>query len=106
MLDNLFNIKVADFGFLSVERIAKHKTYMGTRVYMAPEMARVAKDRTQEYYDGRKVDVFSMGLTLMNLTLDYRVMDYPSPEEPLYRYIVSKEYNKFWQEVKRKLAYR
>ena len=41
MLDNVCNIKVADFGFLSIEKVEKHKTYMGTRIYMAPELKRV-----------------------------------------------------------------
>lgn len=48
MLDNLCNIKVADFGFLSTDAaaVAKHKTYMGTRTFMAPELARVCKEKT------------------------------------------------------------
>jgi serine/threonine protein kinase len=82
MLDNLCNIKVADFGFMSTDAgsIAKHRTYMGTRCYMAPELPRVCKEKKQDYYDGRKVDVFAIGLTLMCLVDHQHFVVEPSLE--------------------------
>ena len=41
MLDSQLNIKVADFGFLSSKEVEKHKTYMGTKAYLAPELNRI-----------------------------------------------------------------
>lgn len=43
MMDNQLNIKLADFGFVSTKQVDKHKTYMGTRNYLAPEFDRIKK---------------------------------------------------------------
>ena len=105
MLDNLCNIKVADFGFLSTDAkgISKHKTHLGTKCYMAPEIPRVHL-RDQQYYDGRKVDVFSLGLTLLNIVTDKTLIhDASNPKDQKYRYIMREEYHRFWDMIDKDL---
>ena len=50
-----------DFGSSTNEQIDKLNQYCGTRVYMAPE---IIKHKT---YDGRKADIFSVGVILFIL---------------------------------------
>jgi serine/threonine protein kinase len=38
LLDEEFNMKVADFGFATYKKIEKLSSYRGTMTYMAPEI--------------------------------------------------------------------
>ncbi|KAK1333037.1 hypothetical protein QTO34_006570 [Cnephaeus nilssonii] len=59
LLDEDGTVKLADFGFgRRVSDDSKLSTFCGTFYYMAPEVLR------QEPYDGRKADVWSLGVTL------------------------------------------
>ena len=106
MLDNLCNIKLADFGFIATDGLVvdKHNTYMGTRGYMAPELPRV-RSKQQQYYDGRKVDVFALGLTLLNLITGKTIVKDARPDsrDRFYRFIVEEEYFKFWDFMEKML---
>ena len=51
-------LKVADFGFSSDKRVYNLSTKLGSPTYQAPEISE------RNYYDGRKVDVFAMGVML------------------------------------------
>lgn len=61
LLDENFNLKVADFGFAKVMEAAKLKTSLGTPGYMAPEIV------LKKEYNGTKVDIFSAGVILFIL---------------------------------------
>ena len=50
-----------DFGSSTNEEIAQLNQYCGTRVYMAPEII------AHKTYDGRKADIFSIGVILFIL---------------------------------------
>jgi len=58
LVDNNLNLKVADFGFATYKNVEKLSTYRGTKTYMAPEI------KEGKTYDGRKVDIFSIGVIL------------------------------------------
>jgi len=62
LLDNNYNLKLADFGFAKIlagdDGSFNLNTYCGTRNYMAPE---ILNDKT---YKGVKVDIFSAGIML------------------------------------------
>lgn len=66
LLDDYFNIKLADFG--SAIDLAKTEGLsskaIGTPAYMAPEVATLAKG---EHFDARQADVYSLGMTLLVL---------------------------------------
>ena len=38
LIDEQFNVKIADFGFSSMDKIAELTTYSGSFTYMAPEI--------------------------------------------------------------------
>ena len=40
LVDELMNVKVADFGFATYKKIYALKSYRGTMTYMAPEIKR------------------------------------------------------------------
>jgi len=52
---------LADFGFATSENIHELTKYRGTKTYMAPEIKKGLK------YDGEKIDIFSLGVTLFIL---------------------------------------
>ena len=58
LLDKNLNVKIADFGFASYKKIKTLETYRGTKTYMAPEI------KEEKVYDGRKSDIFSLGVIL------------------------------------------
>lgn len=68
LLDECFNVKLADFGWgVSLQKTwgyTDHK--VGTPLYMAPEIKNLEKNQK---YDGRKADIYSLGVTLSLLLL-------------------------------------
>ena len=58
-----FTIKIADFGFATRKNINKLNLYRGTKTYMAPEIKR------GEYYKGKEVDIFSIGVIVFILVV-------------------------------------
>ena len=58
LLDENMNLKIADFGFATFNKIGKLYSYRGTKTYMAPEI------KEGRVYDGRKADIFSAGVIL------------------------------------------
>ena len=89
-----FDIKITDFG-LSIEYSSKLIGNCGTNIYKAPEI-----DKT---YDGFKIDVFSLGVTLLKLTY-YQICFEKEPRlSKLYSLLTSKEEEKleiFWKVLK------
>jgi len=58
LVDTNLNVKLADFGFATFSDTDKLNEYRGTKTYMAPEI------KESETYDGKKADVFSIGVIL------------------------------------------
>lgn len=59
LLDNCFNIKIGDFGFVKSHSMKElSKTYCGSKSYASPEILR------GEPYDPKKVDIWAMGVIL------------------------------------------
>lgn len=63
--DKNMNLKLVDFGFATDKDIGVLDEFRGTQSYMAPEI------RNGDIYDGREVDVFSMGVVLFTLVVGY-----------------------------------
>ena len=58
LVDEMMNLKVADFGFATYKKINKLQSYRGTMTYMAPEI------KEGKTYDGKQIDMFSVGVIL------------------------------------------
>lgn len=58
LVDEMLNLKVADFGFASYKSIDCLSSYRGTMTYMAPEIKEGKK------YKGQTADLFSFGVIL------------------------------------------
>jgi serine/threonine protein kinase len=65
LLDDCFNVKLADLGTSYSVANTKGKLWLqiGTPRYMAPEI----KNLTDGYYDARKADIYSLGVCLYTL---------------------------------------
>ena len=94
LLDNNYELKIADFGF-SVpingwDGSGKLCSFKGTRSYMAPEFY------VNEPYDGIKVDIFACGVLLFIMvmgTLPFNTAEYND-----VKYIVlHSDYMKYWE---------
>ena len=59
------NLKIVDFGFATDKNIGSLNKYLGSKSYIAPEI------RNNMIYDGRKTDVFSMGVILFSLVVGH-----------------------------------
>ena len=58
LVDDQFNLKLADFGFATYKSIDALTSYRGTMTYMAPEI------KEGKTYKGTQVDLFSLGVIL------------------------------------------
>jgi len=58
LVDDMMNLKVADFGFATYKKINKLQSYRGTMTYMAPEI------KEGKTYDGKQIDMFSVAVIL------------------------------------------
>jgi len=69
LCDTQLNIKLADFGFSRNDNIDSLSSIAGTDNYIAPEIRALTKPTvgSAKTYDGRKADLFSVGVILFLL---------------------------------------
>lgn len=89
MLDDDFNIKIADFGFST--RAAANQSFKGTRSYMAPEILIGAK------YYGQMVDIFAAGIILFIMITQIPPFQMAHPKDGWYKFVCSNRMDKFWK---------
>jgi serine/threonine protein kinase len=89
MLDDEFNLKIADFGFSS--KAASNQSFKGTRSYMAPEILIGAK------YHGQMVDIFAMGIILFIMVSQIPPFQMAHPKDGWYKFVCSNRMDKFWK---------
>lgn len=91
LLDKHKNVVISDFGFVNsynIERSDLMKTSCGSPCYAAPELV-----LTQSPYEGRKVDIWSLGVILYAMLAGYLPFDDDAENEDgadivrLYHYI-------------------
>jgi serine/threonine protein kinase len=96
LLDENFNLKVADFGFSKVlcgsDGTGRLRTECGSHSYMAPEIFR----KTSEYY-GVQVDTFSAAVILFIFMVGTIPFNEANPSVLLYKLICSNRHTKFWK---------
>lgn len=102
LLDKHFNVKIADFGFAypfkRSEDIVNMRTELGTRGYMAPEIA-----ATRDY--NHKVDYFASGVILFILIAGFPPFRRTDNSDWWFDKLEKCKYNLFWMAHERKAAF-
>jgi len=93
LLDENYNPKICDFGFATFFKKDKLKKPLGTLNYAAPEIL------SNTPYDGFKVDIFSLGVVLLNLVTCKIGFQEATKMDPFYRYIIGNSYVQYWKHV-------
>ena len=93
LIDENLNLKVADFGFATFKKINKLTSYRGTMTYMAPEI------KEGKQYDGRQIDIFSMGVILFIIVQGIFPFKEAKTDEYFYNLIHTKKLDQYWKKV-------
>ena len=106
-LDNLFLsgdylIKIADFGCsiaLDCNENAKNGlcAVRGTENYMAPEIWENDFTKEKKIYDGKKIDVFSLGVVLFSLIFNGHPFNKAIPRDQFFRLINVNNWEEYWK---------
>ena len=93
LLDDYFNLKIADFGFAELlegsNGDGKINGKLGTAGYMAPEI------HLGEAYNGQSIDLFAAGIILFTLLTRRVPFSKAHPSDPHYYYLVT-DPKMFW----------
>jgi serine/threonine protein kinase len=89
MLDDDFNLKIADFGFST--KAASNQSFKGTRGYMAPEILVGVE------YHGTMVDIFAAGIILFIMITQIPPFQMAHPKDGLYKYACLNRMDQFWK---------
>lgn len=95
LFDNLFNLKIADFGFAAPiagrDGSGTLKTKLGTESYMAPEI------HMRKPYNGASVDLFASGIILFIMVTQHPPFTKAEPSDPFYRLLCANRADLFWK---------
>lgn len=98
LLDNNFNPKICDFGFATEikgkDGSGKLSDFLGTKSYAAPEIF------LNKEYDGIKVDIFSLGVILLNLVTCKIGFVKATLDDKYYKNIIFRNYILYWKLLK------
>ena len=92
LLDKDFNPKICDFGF-ACENVSDLNKNLGTSGYKPPEVSK------SKQYDGFKVDIFCLGVTLMILVTGNPGFNKATRIDKKYHMIMQKKYDEYWHMV-------
>jgi len=90
IVDRNLNIQLIDFGFATYKNIAHLNDYKGTQSYMAPEI------RERKTYDGRKIDIFSIGVILNILMTGNFAFSKAESNDFFYNKLIEQRYTEYW----------
>ena len=93
LLDQNYNLKLGDFGSTKYFLNQNGKSAflfgkVGNPNYMPPEM-------NKKIYDGKKVDIFSLGVMLLHLITGKQIFEVY--KERVHSFIKKRQYEKFWK---------
>ena len=89
LLDDVYNPKICDFGFVT-KYSPELEEDLGTEQYKAPEIW------AEKPYDGFKIDIFSLGQTLMVLTYGIYGFKNATGRDKLYPTIALGKKTEYW----------
>ena len=102
LLDESFNPKICDFGFATEikgkDGSGKLSDFLGTKSYAAPEIF------LHKEYDGIKIDIFSLGVILLNLVTCKIGFVKATKGDKYYRKIMTHHFNLYWESVKEQIG--
>lgn len=93
LVDENFNVKIADFGFATYENVKKLESFKGTKTYMAPEI------REQKVYNGKKSDIFAAGVILFTLVFGIFPFQDASKNDKYYKLLMSGNPESYWAAI-------
>lgn len=95
LFDQVFNLKIADFGFAAPiagrDGSGSLKTKLGTESYMAPEI------HARKPYNGASVDLFACGIILFIMFTQHPPFTKAEPSDPFYRLLCANRADLFWK---------
>ena len=101
LMDKSFNPKICDFGLAAQikGKFGPKKLYarVGTKKYAAPEL--LDKKKIKKPYDGIKVDIFSLGVVLINITVGGYGFECAEENDDYYNYIYNNKFNDYWKKT-------
>lgn len=102
LVDEKFNPKICDFGFASdlkgKDGSGLLTEYLGTMNYAAPEIF------LNRPYKGVKVDIFSLGVVLLNLATCKIGFVQATRKDKYYKNIMVRKYERYWDSVKSQIG--
>lgn len=95
LLDNVYNLKIADFGFAAPihgrDGSGNLTTKLGTVNYMAPEI------HLNQPYQGKTSDIFAAGIILFIMVAQHPPFTTAQPQDPFYRCLAANRADIFWR---------
>ena len=97
MIDDAFNILIADFGFAS-KNSNSITTFRGTEGYVPPEVY------AKEEFNGIFADIFALGVVLFVVVTGQMPFKTATPNDSYYKMLMGGEYEEFWGKRNIKLS--
>jgi serine/threonine protein kinase len=95
LLDDQFDLKIADFGFAKYTVDNAQTTYIGTEPSMAPEI--VAKEDGDREYNPRVADIFATAVILFTIVSQRPPFFFAQKDDQFYKYFEKNTIEKFWR---------
>ena len=94
LVDEMYNIKIADFGFSAPvegrDGKGELRTKLGTESYMSPQL------HARESYKGQDVDLFALGIILFIMHTGHPPYAQARPQDPHYKWFYTNKTQDFW----------